>query len=55
MIDEVVWKNGEKIVKEYMINNGYDVVLAYSGGKDSTYTLYLLKNKHRLRCCLHEL
>ena len=26
MIDEVVWKNGEKIVKEYMINNGYDVV-----------------------------
>ena len=29
-------------------NNGYDVVLAYSGGKDSTYTLYLLKNKYRL-------
>lgn len=26
----------------------YDVVLAYSGGKDSTYTLYLLKKKYDL-------
>lgn len=26
----------------------YDVVLAYSGGKDSTYTLYLLREKYNL-------
>lgn len=26
----------------------YDVVLAYSGGKDSTYTLYLLKKKYKV-------
>ncbi|KEO78100.1 hypothetical protein MKN04_13285 [Paenibacillus polymyxa] len=26
----------------------YDIVLAYSGGKDSTYTLYLLKEKYKL-------
>ena len=27
----------------------YDVLLAYSGGKDSTYTMHLLKNGYRLR------
>lgn len=27
----------------------YDVLMAYSGGKDSTYTMGLLKNKYRLR------
>jgi hypothetical protein len=27
----------------------YDILMAYSGGKDSTYTLSLLKNKYRLR------
>lgn len=27
----------------------YDVLMAYSGGKDSTYTMSLLKNKYRLR------
>ncbi len=26
----------------------YDIVLAYSGGKDSTYTLYLLKKKYKV-------
>lgn len=26
----------------------YDIILAYSGGKDSTYTLYLLKEKYNL-------
>lgn len=28
--------------------NNYDVLLAYSGGKDSTYTLYLLKKKYNV-------
>jgi len=27
----------------------YDVLMAYSGGKDSTYTMYLLKTKYNLR------
>jgi predicted PP-loop superfamily ATPase len=27
----------------------YDVLVSYSGGKDSTYTLHLLKHKYRLR------
>lgn len=27
----------------------YDVLMAYSGGKDSTYTMSLLKNKYKLR------
>ncbi len=30
-------------------NGKYDVVLAYSGGKDSTYTLYLLKEKYKMK------
>lgn len=28
--------------------SSYDCIVAYSGGKDSTYTLYLLKNKYNL-------
>jgi 3'-phosphoadenosine 5'-phosphosulfate sulfotransferase (PAPS reductase)/FAD synthetase len=27
----------------------YDILMAYSGGKDSTYTMILLKNKYKLR------
>ena len=30
--------------------NDYDCIVAYSGGKDSTYTLKLLVEKYRLRC-----
>jgi len=30
-------------------NRPYDVLMAYSGGKDSTYTMSLLRNKYRLR------
>ncbi len=29
--------------------NAYDILVAYSGGKDSTYTLSLLKNKYQAR------
>jgi tRNA(Ile)-lysidine synthase TilS/MesJ len=28
----------------------YDAIVAYSGGKDSSYTLALLVNEHKLRC-----
>lgn len=42
-------KNVEDLpIFEKTKNNNYDVVLAYSGGKDSTYTLYLLKKKYKL-------
>ena len=40
--------NSTKIVDMGIKPSGreYDVVLAYSGGKDSTYTLYLLRKKY---------
>ncbi len=41
LIDEVCSKGGPQ--------RAYDVLMAYSGGKDSTYTMSLLKNKYRLR------
>jgi 3'-phosphoadenosine 5'-phosphosulfate sulfotransferase (PAPS reductase)/FAD synthetase len=31
------------------IPSSYDILMAYSGGKDSTYTMLLLKNKYKLR------
>ena len=31
--------------------NNYDVIVAYSGGKDSTFTLKLLKENYNLRIC----
>jgi len=30
-------------------NRSYDILMAYSGGKDSTYTMSLLRNKYKLR------
>ncbi len=30
-------------------DRAYDILMAYSGGKDSTYTMSLLKNKYKLR------
>ncbi|GBD97699.1 hypothetical protein BMS3Abin06_02600 [bacterium BMS3Abin06] len=30
-------------------HRSYDVLMAYSGGKDSTYTMFLLKTKYKLR------
>ena len=32
-----------------MVQSSYDILMAYSGGKDSTYTMYLLKSKYNLR------
>ncbi|MHA1381609.1 MAG: hypothetical protein ACTSRG_24845 [Candidatus Helarchaeota archaeon] len=41
-------KRFEELVKEYKGRNSYDVLMSYSGGKDSTYTLYILKEKYDL-------
>jgi hypothetical protein len=40
LIEEVRKRGGDR---------SYDVLMAYSGGKDSTYTMSLLKNKYDLR------
>jgi predicted PP-loop superfamily ATPase len=32
-----------------LVTRSYDILMAYSGGKDSTYTMSLLKNKYSLR------
>lgn len=37
------------LVKERRSRSGYDVLMAYSGGKDSTYTLDLFVNKYGLK------
>ena len=41
-------KREEVSLDKYKNPSGYDVLLAYSGGKDSTYTLYLLREKYKL-------
>lgn len=38
-----------RLVKEYKGKTDYDVLMAYSGGKDSTYTLDIFKNYFGLR------
>lgn len=38
----------QELIKEYKGKGQYDALVAYSGGKDSTYTLYLLKEKYGL-------
>lgn len=38
-----------ELVKNYKGKSSYDCVVAYSGGKDSTYTLNLIKNKYNLK------
>ncbi|HOW42771.1 MAG TPA: hypothetical protein PLF03_03815 [Candidatus Omnitrophota bacterium] len=38
-----------KLIEEIKGKSAYDCTLAYSGGKDSTYTLYLLKEVFNLR------
>jgi 3'-phosphoadenosine 5'-phosphosulfate sulfotransferase (PAPS reductase)/FAD synthetase len=38
-----------KLAGEYKGKSDYDVLMAYSGGKDSTYTLDIFKNRFKLR------
>ncbi|MCP4147460.1 MAG: hypothetical protein GY757_06895 [bacterium] len=38
-----------KLIEQFKGKGDYDCTLAYSGGKDSTYTLYLLKEVFNLR------
>ncbi len=41
-------KRFEKLVEEYKGKNVYDALMCYSGGKDSTYTLAILKENYGL-------
>jgi hypothetical protein len=41
-------KKFEAAVAEYRGKGSYDVLMCYSGGKDSTYTLSMLKEKYGL-------
>ncbi len=41
-------KNFEDLLGEKRGKQQYDVIMAYSGGKDSTYTLHLLTGKYRM-------
>lgn len=38
-----------KLISQSTNQRSYDILMAYSGGKDSTYTMSLFKNKYRLR------
>jgi hypothetical protein len=38
-----------QLINQSTIQRSYDILMAYSGGKDSTYTLSLLRNKYKLR------
>jgi len=41
----------EKLIdKAQSLNRPYDCVVPFSGGKDSTYVLYLFSNIYKLRC-----
>jgi len=39
----------ESMVKEYKGKSTYDALMCYSGGKDSTYTLIVLREKYNLK------
>jgi len=45
---EVYRNRFEKLIKKYKVKNSYDALMCYSGGKDSTYTLSILKEKYNL-------
>lgn len=38
-----------QLINQSTSQRSYDILMAYSGGKDSTYTMSLLKNKYKLR------
>jgi tRNA(Ile)-lysidine synthase TilS/MesJ len=40
----------KQLIQEYKGKGSYDCLVAYSGGKDSTYTLHLLREYYDLRC-----
>jgi len=42
-------KKFEDLLEKYKGRNSYDCLMAYSGGKDSTYTLTLLRKKYNLK------
>ncbi len=39
----------QRLIEEYAGKGSYDVIMAYSGGKDSTYTLYIFTEIFKLR------
>lgn len=39
----------QKLIEQYKGKGSYDCLVAYSGGKDSTYTLHLLQERYDLR------
>ncbi len=39
----------EELLKNERGKHEYDVIMAYSGGKDSTYTMYLLSHNYGLK------
>jgi tRNA(Ile)-lysidine synthase TilS/MesJ len=39
----------EKLLADKRDKHNFDVLLAYSGGKDSTYTLYMLRKRYNLK------
>ena len=38
----------ENLLKTKQGQGSYDAIMAFSGGKDSTYTLYILKEKYKM-------
>ena len=47
-LKEKLEKQFRELISEYKGKSSYDCLVAFSGGKDSTYTLHLLKNEYHL-------